>query len=261
MGQGLTLTLCPIPAGYHRRQDGSLVHPADAEAVIRERAEQLTDEQEDEILSRTGNDDPATYIDAIIEAWQTVVDDQHGDGIYCNVAELDLVDGGPHWVSGSINSGDYGCDEQEALTLLDASGVCEEPMPWYEAPAVLCGFPLFASNENPDLAALTCTLEPFHRGDKHSTMLGDCEMVTVQKNLPDGVDEFPPVVIVYVGGDFNPFTETHGCDPVIIIVDEGTIQDDEPRYAGILEAAKQLPLDHPARDELEAYVAEHQNED
>lgn len=264
MGHGLTTFTCPIPLGYARRSDGSAVHPADAEAVIRERAQGLTGDDIDEIELRTGHYDPSTVEDAIVEAWQGIMADVNPEtpATYCNVIELDLADGGETWFTASVNGGDYPCAEAEWLTLLDASGVCDEPMPWWEPPAAECGFLLFPDKEDPALAAMRCTLAPFHRGDKHATTIGGTEVVTVLKDLPEGVDPWPPVIIAQVGGDQPAWVEKFGCDPVVVIIDKGAHTPDETDewLDGITETAAGFPEGHPARDELEQFVAEHQED-
>lgn len=91
---------------------------------------------------------------------------------------------------------------------------------------------------------------------KHGTTFNGCSISSVSKDLPEGIDPFPPVVIVYAGGDFSPYAEKHGCDPVVVIIDNGTKDGTEHDewLDGIRQIAAGFPADHPAAVELLDFI-------
>lgn len=186
MGHGFNYTICPQPLGWDDR------HKASAAAVIVQRAESLTEVQIEAIEAATGNDDPTTYVDAILIAWDAVVADQ--DWPFPLIASFDFAESetwhaGRFWLSGDI--GDHNV-EQEHLTLLRESGVCDEPMPWYEAPAVTCGYPVPTGVPE----TTPCELGRWHRGDEHKVTLDHATVTVTDSNAPAGAGPWPPVVVV-----------------------------------------------------------------
>lgn len=241
MGHGFNFTICPQPLGWNDR------HKAAAAAVIVERAESLTELEVEAIEAATGNDDPTTYVDAILEAWDAVVADQEYPSpliASLDLAENDTWQAGRFWLSGDI--GDHNV-EQEHLTLLRESGVCDEPMPWYEAPAVTCGYPVPTGVPE----TTPCELGRWHRGEGHRVTLEHATVTVTDNHAPEGAGPWPPVVVVTRDSEGPTWVEQFGCDAVVVVIDNGSTDLGDPVErgeweAGLRAAAAALGDDHPA---------------